>query len=165
MSEAFKSQWQRMSPNRRLLTMLTYLARRGDITIPINDLEAISSNPEGMSESFIGDNLILHHAPAGTQLYIIQDVNNIAQRRPQSWETQTLQGTQRIDQNPVQSHLDTLELGLNPQPEPAPRMTTLDDKAMAAAEQRQIRADELRKRAAEMRGHPLTVPQPPSAPQ
>jgi hypothetical protein len=151
MSDLFQQQWLRMTPGARLHRIVTYLSRKGDITIPVSELESIPDG-EGTSQSFILDNLVIHHAPVGTQLFVSQERQNYAERQPQPWTATESEIPGRLSQ-------------VLRDPPPNPNPTTTNDSFLADLEARFVRAEELKRRAAEVRGRPLTVPQPPMAPE
>jgi len=150
MSNAFAQNWIRTSASKQLLTILTYLAKKGDIHISLAELEQIEVG-EGVVQSIVGGDLILRHAPQATRTFFIDSGSNASERRPSC-------PTNQSESLTPQRLAELLEPALD-----GP-LSTLDDVAMAAREAQLQHRSQVVEQARVMRGQPLPVQQPTHPP-
>lgn len=152
MSKAFVDKWVRMSAARRMLLMLTYLAKKENITIPIAELEQIEIG-EGLIQSFVGDQLKLDYAPPDTKVFFLNQADAV-ERAPTSWT---------MDPSVPERLRDLIDQAGGPEAAARTVVSTLDDQEMARREAKS-QAGTAAQRARELRNQPLPVQQPSHPP-
>jgi hypothetical protein len=152
MSEAFKQQWLRTSAAKRLLIMLTSLAKSGDITFDLDALE-MATPGDGVRQRFVGNKLVISYrdpsvvAAEAEQTFIIEQAQAMERKVESKWPTN--------DETP-----ERLTEILSKLPPRQPAVTTMDDAEMAAREAQQQRVA-VQREAARRRDQPLPLTQPP----
>ena len=158
MSDAFKQQWMRTSAAKRLLTMLTAIAKSKHhntaepLTFTIDELEAVTPG-DGLVQSIEGGKLILRYVPDGTQMFVM-DGNQATERGPIKWPASNEEIPERLEE----------ALGLRGTRAVSPTVTTTDDAEMAAREAQGNTRSRVQREAAIRRSQPLPLTQPQHQP-
>jgi hypothetical protein len=154
MSDAFKQQWLRTSAAKRLLVMLTAMAKeQGQLVFNLDKLEEVSFG-EGVTQRFVNGQLIISYrdpevvASEAEQTFIVEQVQAVERKVETKWP----------NSDDIPARLTEI-LNLDKARHPAPVMTT-DDAEMAAREAQQQRTATQRE-AARRRDQPLPLTNPP----